>query len=153
RQLACLGHAADVATLTLVHKGSEAAIHAALWPAVLAGLVFHLDSTYTFLHDRVQEAAYAAIPEAERAAAHLRMGRWLAARTQPEELEGKIFEIVNQYNRGAARITATGERERVAQLNLMAGQRAKMATAYASALTYLAAGRALLAEDCWEQRY
>src|SRR5208283_6153059 len=33
-----------------------------------------------------------------------------------------------------------------------AGRRAKAATAYASALTYLAAGAALLAEDCWRRR-
>ena len=39
------------------------------------------------------------------------------------------------------------ERERVAALNLMAGKRAKASTAYAAALSYLAAGRALLVEE------
>jgi len=38
-------------------------------------------------------------------------------------------------------------------LNLIAGKRAKAATAYASALTYLAAGAALLADDCWTRRH
>jgi predicted ATPase len=71
----------------------------------------------------------------------------LAARTTPEDLEEKIFEIVNQLDRGATLITAPDERERVAELNLIAGKRAKTSTAYASALTYLAAGRVLLAED------
>src|SRR5208283_2861648 len=33
-----------------------------------------------------------------------------------------------------------------------AGRRAKAATAYASALTYLAAGAALLTDDCWTRR-
>ena len=111
-----------------------------------AGLVLRSDGTYTFLHDRIQEAAYALIPEDERAAAHLRIGRLLAARTPPEELEEKIFEIVNQLDRGAALIAAQEEREQVAELNLMAGKRAKAATAYASALQYFTAGRALLAE-------
>jgi PAS domain S-box-containing protein len=153
RQLACLGNAADLATLTLVHGGPEDAIDAALWAAVRAGLVFRVDNTYTFLHDRVQEAAYGAIPEAERAAAHLRIGRLLASRTVPGDLEEKIFDIVNHLNRGAALITSPDEREWVAGFNLMAAKRAKRSTAYASALAYLAAGRALLAEDSWERQY
>src|SRR3989475_246074 len=45
------------------------------------------------------------------------------------------------------------EREHLAELNLMAGTRAKQATAYASALTYLLAGAALVAEDGWERQH
>jgi PAS domain S-box-containing protein len=152
-ELACLGSIAEVPTLTLVHGESEEEIHAALWESVRAGLVFRLDSAYTFVHDRVQEAAYALIPEGERAAAHLRIGRLLVSRTAPEEIEEKIFEIVNQLDRGAALIDSREERERVAELNLIAGKRAKSSTAYASALAYLVAGGALLPEDSWEQRY
>jgi PAS domain S-box-containing protein len=153
KQLACLGNVAEFATLTLVRGVSEEDIHTALWEAARTGLILRLESSYAFLHDRVQEAAYALILEGERAAAHLRIGRVLAARTAPEELEEKIFEIVNQLDRGAALIDLREERERVAELNLMAGKRAKASTAYASALNYLAAGRALLAEDSWERRY
>jgi predicted ATPase len=68
-------------------------------------------------------------------------------------LAEQLFEIVNQLNCGAALITARGEREELAELNLTAGKRAKASTAYASALTYLVAGAALLAGDCWERRY
>src|SRR6202012_72932 len=64
-----------------------------------------------------------------------------------------IFEIVNQLNRGSTLITAPEEREQLAELNLIAGKRAKASTAYASALTYLIAGTTLLAEDCWERRH
>jgi PAS domain S-box-containing protein len=106
-----------------------------------------------FLHDRVQEAAYALIPEGERAAVHLRIGRLFVSRTAPEEIEEKIFEIVNQLNRGTELIHSLEERERVAELNLIAGKRAKSSTAYASALTYFVAGRSLLAEERWAERY
>src|SRR5215469_8512490 len=152
-QLACLGNAAEIATLTLIRGESEEATHAALWESVRAGLAFRLDGAYTFLHDRVQEAAYALIPESERAAVHLRIGRLFMLRTAPGELAEKIFEIVNQLNRGAMLIDSLWERERIAELNLIAGKRAKSSTAYASALTYFAAGRALLPEESWEQRY
>ena len=40
----------------------------------------------------------------------------------------------------------------MAEFNLIAGMRAKAATAYAPALTYLAAGAAALPEDAWERR-
>jgi predicted ATPase len=98
-------------------------------------------------------SAYALIPEDARAAVHLRIGRDLASRTEPDEIEEKTFEIVNQFDRGTALIDSLDEREQVAKLNLIAGKRAKASTAYASALTYLAAGRALLPADNWERKY
>jgi PAS domain S-box-containing protein len=153
QQLACLGNVAEIATLILVNRESEEEIHKGLWDATRTGLVLRREGAYAFLHDRVQEAAYALIPEGERAAAHLRIGRALASRTVAAELEEHIFEIVNQLDRGAALIDLREERERVAELNLIAGKRAKASTAYASAMNYLADGRALLAQDCWDRRY
>jgi PAS domain S-box-containing protein len=153
KQLACLGNVAEIATLILVRGISEEEIHTALWEAASTGLILRLDRSYAFLHDRVQEAAYALIPEDERAAAHLQIGRVLASQATSEELQEKIFEIVNQLDRGTPLIHSSEERERIAELNLVAGKRAKTSTAYASALSYLAAGRALLTEDSWEQQY
>ena len=43
------------------------------------------------------------------------------------------------------------EREKVAELNLLAGRRAKLATAFAMALSHFSAGEAMLAEDRWER--
>ena len=106
-----------------------------------------------FLHDRIQEAAYSLVPEELRAQAHLRIGTILVAGTPAERLDEDVFEIVNQLNRGSQLITSTSERERVAKLNLLAGKRAKVSTAYASTLTYLKAGRSLLRETAWEHNY
>ncbi len=150
--LASLGNVADITPLALMH-GEVEQIHAALWEAVRAGLIFRTERGYAFLHDRVQEAAYALLPEGERAAVHIRIGRAIATQTAPEELPEKIFDIVNHLNRGAALITTPQERKRVAEFNLIAARRAKMSTAYASALTYLAAGRALLGGDGWDMAY
>ena len=151
--LSCLGNAADAATLCLIRGTSEQAVHADLWEAVRQELILRLEGVYKFVHDRVQEAAYSLIPADLRAAAHLRIGRLLAAHTPAEKREEAIFEIVNQLNRGAALITAPEEREQLAAFNLIAGKRAKLSTAYASALTYLVAGAALLAEDACEDRH
>jgi predicted ATPase/signal transduction histidine kinase len=153
KRLACLGNSAPIATLALVQSGSEDALQATLWAAIEAGLLFRQEGAYKFLHDRVREAAYALIPDGERAAAHLTIGRRLAARTPPGAVEESIFEIVGQLNCGAALITSGKERERLAELNLKAGRRAKSSTAYSSALIYLTAGAALLPEDAWERRH
>ena len=152
QQLACLGNVADVATLATVLGISENKVHAALREAVRIELVERHQHAYKFVHDRVQEAAYSLIPEEQRAAAHLRIGRLLVAQTPPEGREEKIFEIVSQLNCGAGLIGSQDERELLAELNLIAGRRAKSATAYASAVAYLAAGASMLADDCWTRR-
>jgi PAS domain S-box-containing protein len=151
KRLACLGNSAPVATLTLVQGGSEEPLHATLRAAVRAGLVFRQEGAYKFLHDRVREAAYALIPQGKRAATHLTIGRRLVASAPPSAVEESIFEIVGQLNRGSALISSGKERERLAELNLIAGRRAKSSTAYSSALTYLSAGTTLLPEDAWER--
>lgn len=132
---------------------SEEEIHAPLWDAVRTGLILRLAGSYAFLHDRIQEAAYALIPESERAEVHLRIARLLMAHTPPEEREEAIFEIVNQWNRGAGLILSENERHQVAELNLVAGDRAKGSTAYASALKYFIAAGALLKNDPWKHRH
>ncbi len=153
QQLACLGNGAAVATLSLVYGTTEAEIHSLLDEAVRAELLERRKDSYHFIHDRIQEAAYLLVPESLRAEAHLRIGRLLAANTPPEQREEAIYEIVNQLNRGAPLITSDPEREQLAELNLIAGKRAKASTAYGSALNYLVMGAALLPEDCWERRY
>jgi PAS domain S-box-containing protein len=153
QHFACMGNSADLEMLRMVFEGSNDKIHDCLWEAVRAGLILRSDTSYRFLHDRVQEAAYSLIPKELRAEAHLRIGTLLAANTPLERQEEAIFEIVNQLNRGSHLIRSTEERERVANLNLIAGRRAKVSTAYASAINYLRAGRKLLTETTWELGY
>src|SRR5262249_51792914 len=153
QQLACLGNSAEFATLRMLYEDSNEEMHGQLWEAVRAGLIFRSEDSYRFLHDRVQEAAYSLIPEELRAETHLRIGRLLAANAPREKQEEGIFEIVNQLNRGSHLIVSAEERDRVAELNFIAGRRAKISTAYAAALKYLAAGRALLTEETWDQNY
>ena len=152
QQLACLGNSADFAMLRMVYQDSSEEMHGQLWEAVRTGLIFRSEDSYRFLHDRVQEAAYSLIPQELRAEAHLRIGMLMASHTSPDKLEEEIFEIVNQLNRGSHLITSIAEHERIAELNLIAGRRAKISTAYASALKYLHAGRGLLTDDDLESQ-
>jgi predicted ATPase/signal transduction histidine kinase len=144
RELAGLGNSAEITKVSIVQGTSEEQVHSDLWEAVRLEMITYQKGTYQFIHDRIQEAAYSLIPEDSRAETHLRIGRLLWANATPEKREETIFEIVNQLNRGAALITSRDERERLAELNLVAGKRAKASIAYSSALKYLIAGAALL---------
>ena len=150
QQLACLGNRGEFDQLRRVYQNSEE-MHEDLREAVRAGLVLPSSRAYQFVHDRVQEAAYSSIPEAVRGAEHLRIGCLLAGGTPPREIGDNVFEIVSQLNRGCHLITSMEERERVAELNLIAGKRAKAGIAYASALSYLAIGLNVLSEESWDR--
>jgi PAS domain S-box-containing protein len=153
QQLACLGNAAKVATLSMVYGAVETQVHSDLFEAVRAELVEQQGESYKFTHDRIQEAAYSLVPELLRPEAHLRIGRLLFANTPPQKREEAIFEIVNQLNHGVELISSREEREQLAELNLIAGQRAKAAAAYPSALSYLNSGATFLPTDSWEHRH
>ena len=153
KQLACLGNVAEVATLALVHGETEEAMHAALWEALRAGLVFYQESTYKFLHDRIQQAAYTLIPDEHRADIHMRIGRALLASMTADQLAEHLFDVANQLNRGAGRLIERDEKTRIAMIDLRAGRKAKASAAYASAREYFSAGMALLDERDWASQY
>jgi predicted ATPase/signal transduction histidine kinase len=149
---ACLGARMDADTLAIVFgHDPEVALRAALEDALL----LEVEDAYRFPHDRVQEAAYSLIPESDRAAVHLHIGRLLLAHATVGDLDQKIFDVVNQLNRGVVLIGSGEERERIANLNLMAGRRAQRSAAYATALRYFATGAEILGreDDRWDRRY
>ncbi|MEG3971694.1 AAA family ATPase [Microcoleus sp. T2B6] len=178
---ACIGNQFDLATLAIVHKKSQSETAAHLWKALQEGLVipitevykFFQDSEsvevaqaselsvpYKFLHDRVQQAAYFLIPESQKQSTHLEIGQLLLRKgghggTAPTEAEiqDKVFDIVNQLNMGVELIEYQTERDRLAQLNLIAGRKAKASTAYAAANIYLQTGIELLRANCWLLQY
>ena len=151
QQLACLGTSAPTTSLLLAVDGAdESTIHDALAEAVRAGLVYGSAAGYTFLHDRIRQAAYELIAPSERASVHLRLGRLMLARTPSEHLSASSFEIANQLNRGLALMDASSERTALAELNLTAARRARNATAYSSALSYLIVSDSLLPSDRWD---
>ncbi|MGC1245943.1 MAG: AAA family ATPase [Spirulinaceae cyanobacterium] len=108
---------------------------------------------FKFQHDRVQQAAYALIsPQKRQQKIHVQIADLLLENTQPEELEESIFDIVNQYNEGLSLIEVEKAME-LARLNLKAGKKAKVATAYEPAVKYLNIGLDLLSEQSWQTEY
>ncbi len=150
QDLACLGSTATLAELALVRDQMPELVEADVSDAIGAGLVVRSNDVFSLLHDRVQEAAYASIPHVEKRAAHLRIGRRLAAHYEGSSLEQRIFDIVSHLNLGVESIDSAEERARVVELNLLAAKRAQSSTAYGSALVYLDAARLLLEKSDFE---
>ncbi|MEA5602912.1 AAA family ATPase [Nostoc sp. UHCC 0252] len=170
---ACIGNQFDLATLAIVSEQSELETSSDLWKALQEGFIlpqseiykFYIGQetedklkssqtiTYKFLHDRIQQAAYSLIPDGDNQAIHQRIGELLLNNTPVEKQEERIFEIVNQLNIGVKLIIKQSDRDQLAQLNLLAGQKAKLSTAYTAAMEYISFGIQLLAKDSWERKY
>ncbi|MEG4572370.1 AAA family ATPase [Microcoleus sp. N3A4] len=173
---ACIGDIFSLEVLAIANKQSQSETARDLWEALQAGFVLPLNNSYKipllfdseiskeksteqfdviykFLHDRVQQASYCLIPDEQKKETHLKIGLLLLHSTTPEEQKENIFVLVNQLNYGTDLLTLELERYELAELNLIAGQKAKAATAYESAVKYLNVGLGLLAEDSWESQY
>ncbi len=169
RLAACVGNTFDLKTLSLIHEKEEDVTFSDLMVGIQSELVLpisELETTdaeainspllirhYKFLHDRVQQAAYALIDKEHKKAVHFRIGRLLLANTPEALREEKIFEIVAHLNKGRELIADEQEQVQLAKLNLEAGKKAKDATAYAAALQYLTVGMERLKEDVWKTDY
>ncbi|TCP58968.1 putative ATPase [Tumebacillus sp. BK434] len=168
---ACIGSSFDLQTLAHTAGKSVSLAADELWPALQEGLLVPVGTDYKllysqgraegeefnvsfkFLHDRVQQAAYALLTEARRKEVHLGIGRLLLACTAKPELEERLFDMVNHLNEGVELIQSRHEQMQLVRLNLIAGKRAKASTAYEPALKYLAQGAELLPDDAWDTHY
>ena len=158
---ACVGSEFDLETLAIVCEKSPKAIFQDLLAAIQAGLIQPLSELdedllvqeYKFLHDRVQQAAYALIDESQKQVVHLQIGRNLLEKTSPEQRSERLFEIIDHLNQGLELVTARSERTEIARLNLRAGQKAKAATAYEAAFKYFTIGLKLLNSESWQSEY
>ncbi|MEP1079195.1 PAS domain S-box protein [Leptolyngbya sp. PL-A3] len=158
---ACVGSEFDLKTLAIICEKSPKAIFQDLLAAIQAGLIQPLSELdedllvqeYKFLHDRVQQAAYALIDESCKQVVHLQIGRNLLEKTSPEQRFDRLFTIVDHLDQGMELVTAQPERTEIARLNLTAGQKAKAATAYEAAFRYFTTGLQLLDTKSWQSEY
>ncbi|HEY9296332.1 MAG TPA: AAA family ATPase, partial [Phormidium sp.] len=173
---ACIGNRFNLDICAVINEKSPLETADDLWLALQAGLILPLSNdykiplafqseeqatllfdesrvSYKFLHDRVQQAAYSMIPENQKKATHLKIGKLLLHQYAENALEENIFDIVNQLNIGVEFIAQPSEKNELANFNLIAGRKAKAATAYEAAVKYLNVGLELLPESSWQSQY
>ncbi|GFE67774.1 AAA family ATPase [Chroococcus sp. FPU101] len=164
----CIGNTFDLNTLIIVAQKSKKEIVNNLLEAIQEGLIiplgndykyltldFHepLKVTYKFIHDRVQQAAYSLLSPRQKQENHLQVGELILKYSSVDEREEKIFDIVNHLNFSLPLITAHEQLEEIAQLNLMAGRKAKKSAAYDASFRYLKQGLELLPAERWQKHY
>ncbi|BAZ12772.1 ATP-binding region ATPase domain protein [Calothrix sp. NIES-4071] len=165
---ACIGNYFELKNLSIINQKSQKETADDLWSAIQDGLIVPVGDDYKFLqtaldaselriaykfvHDRIQQAAYFLIAENQKQGIHLSIGRLLINNISGREREEKIFDIVNHFNL-LERLETPTEALEVANLNLIAGGRAKASAAYQSAFSYFIYGLQLLAVDRWQTQY
>ncbi len=170
---ACIGAQFDLNTLAIVLERSPEDTAMALWVGLQENLLVSttevykffsrsdpnsisiepINPTYRFLHDRIQQSAYSLIPEQQKQATHLKIGRLLQQNLSDVTKAEKLLDIVGHLNLAKELITDPIDRVSLAQLNFSAGQKARNSTAYDAASTYLQIGIELLPSSCWETEY
>ncbi len=166
---ACIGNRFDLNTLSLITGNFPQDTLKCLMPALQEELIvstlrlrssgakemsgpLHIES-FRFQHDRVHQAAYAIINKAERKPIHVQIGRVLLESSETNKLEEEIFDVITHLNFGAEFIDGHTERLELAELNLIAGRKARGSAAFEPAFDFFKTGIDLLPEDYWQSQY
>ncbi|VEB37607.1 EAL domain-containing protein [Legionella cherrii] len=172
---ACFGYQFNFKTLQIITNQSISQIAEHLWEAMKANLIYPVEEVYKtsglmglnekitclgntslhyiFVHDRVQQAAYELINEHERPDIHLKIGRLLLKENPLVEYDERLFDVLKHFNQSISLIHKSSERLKLAQYNLWAGQKAKLASAYDVANEHLTVGVELLKPYNWKKNY
>lgn len=147
---ACIGSSFDLCLLAALMDKTEHETAEEIKEAVEASLLvpkknktnpsdgnFNRKRTYSFLHDQVQQAAYALLEEELRYELHLNIGYRLLEKKSKAETDQHIFEIVGHLNKGKSLVKKEEDLFVLASLNMSAGKKAKSSSAFAVAYDYL----------------
>ena len=99
---ACLGNRFDAQTLAQVSGLAGEETEARVTEALREGLVLPVEDEgggYRFMHDHVQQAAYALLPGEQKQQVHFTLGRLLLARGKTPSADDRIFDVVEHLNR------------------------------------------------------
>lgn len=142
-----------------------------LWPAIQNALIQPLTENYRlisfdvadaldignvlyqFSHDQVQQAAKEMLSTDEEPAVHLKLAKTFLSHCTQQQVEDELISIVQHYNEGIALVKDANERDKLLDLNLRAGKKAKEALAYEVALQFANQGIEMLPKKPWQNAY
>ena len=150
RIASCFGNRFSLEGLALIAQEEKNDILKKIFEAIQTGLILPSNENYKFLeldikyegvaefkfvHDRIQQAAYALIPLEEKSKIHWEIGNDLLKNATEESLEVNLFDVVNHINLGIEH-SPREDKIQFANLNLRACSKAKSSAAYETAIGY-----------------
>ncbi|HET9238346.1 MAG TPA: AAA family ATPase [Oligoflexus sp.] len=147
---ACIGREGRIKDLERLLEKAGSPMKA-LDPLQLDGILRLTQDSYYFLHDRVQQAAYALLSVPEKKHWHLNIARQMGEGLFAED-EG-LFDRLGHYKAAADALQDPDERREVARMSLQAARKAKASAANREALDYSQFGLGLLAANSWSDAY
>ena len=175
---AALGNTFDLEDLSDIAERSQSNVYNDLKPAIKGGYLSPIDKKYralalssisadygiehqqsgdtaqfSFTHDKVQQAAYGLISTSELALVHLRIGRLLLQSRDESQLQEDIFELLNHFLISFHLFENQEEKERITELCLIAGRKAKDSTSYNLAVRLLVMAKNLIGDNSWIDNY
>jgi histidine kinase len=153
---ACIGNQFDLETLAIASYQEREKIVKILASALQVGIIVpasdSTDSVYQFLHNHLYQLVYASLADVEKAKIHLKIGQFWFSASTTTSLEENIFHLVSHLNLGRKLVEGIFK-IRIAELNLIAGKRAKNTIAYEVAANYLDIALDLLSPATWHDNY
>ncbi len=155
---ACLGHRFELESLAIISRKSVDSCRALLMadscspfvvasqdvPAITQTQASESSNEWRFLHDRIQQAAYALIAPEKQASVRQKMALLLLNQLGQQELFERLFEIVENLNFAAILITELPQAIQILELNLLAARKARAASAYRAELQFLRCAKRFL---------
>lgn len=169
----CIGNRFTIETLNVISGKTAEEIGVALWPAMQQELILTLshgykrvdamshenlavllskEITYQFVHDRIQQAVYQSLSDAEKAETHIKIARLLMEKEPEQAKRERLFEVTDHYNQSHSLLTAQ-EKNLVIKLNYESALRSLNANAYQPMMNYLHAAMELMDESYWVSQY
>ena len=124
--------------------------------AVSEGIVDNVNGSYSFGHDKLQEAAYNLMQPEDRCLFHFNYGLALVNHALELNDDGMLFTAANQINLGGPVAIAVKDSEQaviIANLNLTAGIKAMEMSDFSSAFSYFDHGITFLPRRHWKEHY
>ncbi|MBW5413499.1 AAA family ATPase [Pseudomonas sp. MAG002Y] len=142
--LALMGNDTPLATLAGLNGLSANDAQHQLQPALNASLVNQQDGRYRLSHDRIQEAVYCSIPEAQRLKQHARVACYLIDLIDTAGQPESRYAIASQILRAGIAAFRAADYSLIITALLNAARCAKAAAATHAALEYLQQAEALM---------